>query len=125
MTTAKSPSKPKPKSKGPPKPKAPATHPNDDPSYPYYFFYGHAPTNPLGPLSQWHATSFSESGTTFATAEHYMMYHKAQLFDPAAGQAILDAPGPREAKALGRGVRNFDPDVSPGLDRRLRKDERG
>ncbi|BEI85661.1 hypothetical protein CcaverHIS002_0510620 [Cutaneotrichosporon cavernicola] len=81
---------------------------NADPKYPFFFFYGHTPSNPTGALSQWHATSFVEDGRTFQTAEHYMMYQKAMLFDPAAAQEILDAPGPREAKALGRAVRNFD-----------------
>ncbi|KLT43737.1 DUF1768-domain-containing protein [Cutaneotrichosporon oleaginosum] len=91
------------------KPKPAAPHPNDDLSYPYYFFYGHAASNPTGALSQWHLTSFTEGPHTFTTAEHYMMYHKAMLFEPAAAPAILAAPGPREAKALGRKVANFSP----------------
>lgn len=36
------------------------------------------------------------------------MYHKARLFDPQLCPAILEAPTPAEAKALGRQVRNFD-----------------
>lgn len=83
-------------------------HANEDPGYPYFFFYGHAATKPTGVLSQWSDTSFSDGGVTFQTAEHYMMYHKAQLFEPQAAGAILAAPGPAEAKALGRRVKNYD-----------------
>ena len=36
------------------------------------------------------------------------MYGKALLFDPEVAQAILDAPTPAEAKALGRKIKNFD-----------------
>lgn len=87
---------------------------NEDPSYPYFFFYGHAASNPLGVLSQWSDTSFTDPdlGVTFATAEHYMMYHKAMLFEPGAADAILTAEGPGEAKRLGRAVGGFDDKVS-------------
>ncbi|BEJ10636.1 hypothetical protein CspHIS471_0100580 [Cutaneotrichosporon sp. HIS471] len=98
--------KPKPASSKPAQP-----HPNTDPLYPFFFFYGHTPSNPIGALSQWHAPPFVDDGKTFQTAEHYMMYHKAMLFDPVAAQEILDAKGPNEAKALGREITNFDPEV--------------
>ncbi len=43
------------------------------------------------------------------TAEHWMMAEKARLFeDSAAVDAILAAPDPKAAKALGRNVKNFD-----------------
>jgi hypothetical protein len=45
-------------------------------------------------------------GRTFATAEHYMMWRKATLFDD--DEPILSAPHPHRAKALGRQVRGFD-----------------
>ena len=62
------------------------------------------------PFSQWHPSHFSDStGTTFKTAEQYMMYHKALLFkDYVSAQQILKASHPQEQKELGRGVMNFD-----------------
>jgi len=44
----------------------------------------------------------------FLTAEHYMMVRKARLFDdaPCAAQ-ILAASTPKDAKALGRKVKNY------------------
>lgn len=91
---------------------AATAEPNSDPSYPYFFFYGHAPSNPLSPLSQWADVPFTHDGRTFATAEHWMMFHKALLFEPGAAEGILRAEGPGEAKRLGRKVRGFDAKVS-------------
>ncbi|MCG5219308.1 NADAR family protein [Streptosporangium sp. KLBMP 9127] len=77
------------------------------------FFWGHRPARDgsVGPgcLSQWWPVSFTEDGHVFASAEHYMMAHKAWLFDDhdIAAQ-ILEAGHPGEAKKLGRAVRNFD-----------------
>ncbi|MEV4461590.1 NADAR family protein [Microbispora sp. NPDC049633] len=79
----------------------------------YLYFWGHRPARDggVGPgcLSQWWPVTFTEDGHTFASAEHYMMAHKAWLFgdDRAAGQ-ILAAGHPGEAKKLGRAVRGFD-----------------
>lgn len=82
----------------------------------YLYFWGHRPTRDgrVGPgcLSQWWPASFTEAGHTFASAEHYMMAHKAWLFDDDETAArILDAPTPAEAKKLGRTVRHFDETV--------------
>jgi ribA/ribD-fused uncharacterized protein len=81
----------------------------------HVFFYDHEITasNPLSLacFSQWFPRSFTDPrypSAHFLTAEHYMMHGKALLFDPPAAQAILDAPTPAEAKALGRKIRNFD-----------------
>jgi ribA/ribD-fused uncharacterized protein len=77
-------------------------------------FYGHTPTDAVGPwvFSQWAAVGFAIDGVRYATAEHWMMAEKARLFrDGDALAAILDAPGPREAKALGRQVSGFDEDT--------------
>ncbi|MFI6386088.1 NADAR family protein [Nonomuraea sp. NPDC050547] len=79
----------------------------------YLFFWGHRPDRDgqAGPgcLSQWWPASFTEDGQVFATAEHYMMAHKAWLFgDHAAARAILAAAHPGEAKTLGRAIRGFD-----------------
>ncbi len=59
-------------------------------------------------LSQWHASSFSDDEHTFATAEHYMMWRKAILFDDhGTAERVLAADHPRSARDLGRQVKNF------------------
>jgi ribA/ribD-fused uncharacterized protein len=76
----------------------------------FLFFWGHRGDG-VGPwvLSQWWPAPFLLDGRRYATAEHYMMWRKAVLFgDADAAEAVLAAPGPAEAKALGRGVRGFD-----------------
>jgi ribA/ribD-fused uncharacterized protein len=60
-------------------------------------------------FSQWYPSPFIVDGETFQTAEHYMMAGKARLMgDEAARARILAAPHPRDVKALGRTVRNYD-----------------
>lgn len=78
----------------------------------YVFFWGHSPTSrgDIGKecMSQWYPARFEIDGTSFATAEHYMMYRKALLFgDDVAAEQILRAPNPAAVKALGRSVRGF------------------
>lgn len=82
----------------------------------YLYFWGHRPARDggVGPgcLSQWWPVTFTEDGHTFASAEHYMMAHKAWLFDDQQTAAeILAADHPGEAKKLGRAVRGFEEDV--------------
>lgn len=82
----------------------------------YLYFWGHRPARDggvgAGCLSQWWPVTFMEDGHTFASAEHYMMAHKAWLFgDTEAAGRILAADHPGEAKALGRAVRGFDEQV--------------
>ncbi|MGB3444206.1 MAG: NADAR family protein [Actinophytocola sp.] len=77
----------------------------------FLFFWGHqgAPSG-KGCLSQWFPAPFTENEHTFATAEHYMMWRKAILFDDQrTATRILAADHPKQAKDLGRQVRNFDP----------------
>lgn len=60
-------------------------------------------------LSQWWPAAFHLAGHVFATAEHYMMWRKAELFGDATTAAlILAADEPRLAKQYGRRVRGFD-----------------
>jgi ribA/ribD-fused uncharacterized protein len=78
----------------------------------YIFFWGHTPPENGSVnktcLSQWYAASFEQEGICFATAEHYMMYHKAKLFeDHHAAAQVLQAKDPGAAKAIGRSVKNF------------------
>lgn len=79
----------------------------------YLFFWGHTPkrSGVVGAecLSQWYPAPFEVDGLRFATAEHYMMWGKAQLFgDGRAAEQILAAGHPQEAKALGRTIAGFD-----------------
>lgn len=62
-------------------------------------------------FSQWHMCQIVENGIKFKSAEHYMMYQKAILFnDLDSAEKILQSYSPREAKALGRKVKNFNPE---------------
>jgi ribA/ribD-fused uncharacterized protein len=85
-------------------------------SFEYFFFWGHTPvkdgTTGKSCLSQWFPAQFTVDGITYKTAEHWMMAEKARLFgDTEILPEIIAAPGPQEAKALGRKVRNFNADV--------------
>ncbi|KAI4186056.1 MAG: hypothetical protein L6R41_003728 [Letrouitia leprolyta] len=88
-----------------------ATSPTEGP---VYFFREHE--CPYGFLSQWFEAPFTAPTPdsivppmTFRTAEQYMMYHKAILFnDPKTGDQIMLADTPKKQKALGRKVKNFD-----------------
>jgi ribA/ribD-fused uncharacterized protein len=78
----------------------------------YLHFWGHSepPQSEVGKacLSQWYPSPITVDGLRFPTAEHYMMFRKAQLFnDDDTGSRILTASGPAAVKALGRGVRGF------------------
>tara|TARA_B100001105_G_C22311372_1_gene408266 strand:- start:261 stop:797 length:537 start_codon:yes stop_codon:yes gene_type:complete len=81
-------------------------------------------------LSQWHPSSFNYEGLTFKTAEHWMMFQKAVLFDVPFDTAadirnyleqpkqslhiankIIRAETPKKAKALGKQVEKFNKPV--------------
>ena len=78
----------------------------------FLFFYGHnAPEQGVDDscFSQWFVRPFEVEGIAYPTAEHWMMAEKARLFnDDSMLEAILNSETPREAKALGRKVRDFD-----------------
>ncbi|MEU6858663.1 NADAR family protein [Glycomyces sp. NPDC046736] len=79
----------------------------------YLYFWGHRPQSDgsvgRGCLSQWWSGRFTDDRHEFASAEHYMMAHKAWLFgDTATADRILAAADPAAAKRLGRQVRDFD-----------------
>ncbi|SCG34589.1 NADAR family protein [Micromonospora humi] len=79
----------------------------------YLHFWGHQPQRDgsvgAGCLSQWWPAAFTVDGREFATAEHWMMWHKAVLFDDhAIAEEVLATTQPQRAKALGRQVRGFD-----------------
>ena len=63
----------------------------------------------LGCCSNWHPSGFDFLGTTFPTAEHWIMWQKAQAMgDLSSAEAILAAQTPKHAKELGKGVKPYD-----------------
>ncbi len=81
----------------------------------YVFFWGHQQEGlrvTKSCFSQWYESPFTEGDNNYLTAEHYMMYHKAKLFnDTNAAEKVLLASNPGEAKAVGREVLGFDEKV--------------
>lgn len=82
-------------------------------AYKYLFFWGHHPARDgsitKSCFSQWWSSPFFIDGVLYPTAEHYMMAEKANLFgDRATAALILQAGHPKQVKALGRQVLNFD-----------------
>lgn len=82
-------------------------------TFEFLFFWGHRQKRKGRPdascLSQWFPASFVVNGVRYPTAEHWMMVGKARVFgDDTACDAILAAPDPGSAKALGRRVVGFD-----------------
>lgn len=70
----------------------------------FEFFWG-------GPFSQWYKISFTVDGVTFNCAEQYMMAMKALLFeDREILASIMRSSDPKEQKAFGRQVKNFNSD---------------
>jgi len=62
-----------------------------------------------GPFSQCYRTQFTVNGITYNCAEQYVMHHKALLFaDHDSAKLILASTNPKEQKALGSKLKNFD-----------------
>jgi len=62
-----------------------------------------------GPFSQWQKSKFIVNEIEYCCAEQYMMAEKARLFkDDETLEKIMKATHPKEHKALGREVNNFD-----------------
>lgn len=79
----------------------------------FHFFWGHQPQRDggvgAGCLSQWWPAPFTIDAMRFATAEHYMMWRKATLFnDHTTATRILTVAHPNAAKTLGRQITGFD-----------------
>lgn len=63
----------------------------------------------VGYMSQWFPCSFKENDIVFNSAEQYMMYHKAILFnDKDMASKILITQNAATIKIYGRNVKNFD-----------------
>ena len=70
----------------------------------YYYFW-----ETKHPFSQWHKCSFEVDNVEFSSAEQYMMYNKAILFDAfEIADRILKTKNVRKQKKLGRQVENFE-----------------
>jgi len=68
----------------------------------FAFFWG-------GTMSQWAKSKFIIDGVEFNTCEQYMMYKKALMFhDYDIAEQVMNSKNPRDQKALGRKVKNFD-----------------
>ena len=78
----------------------------------FLFFWGHhgKPDRVTKAcLSQWFPAFFEVDRDKYNCAEQYMMAEKAREFhDPETWEKIMKSSSPREIKALGREVRNFD-----------------
>jgi ribA/ribD-fused uncharacterized protein len=62
-----------------------------------------------GVFSQWYPSEFTINGIRYNCAEQWMMASKARLFgDKDSEKAIMKASHPRDQKALGRKVKNFN-----------------
>lgn len=83
----------------------------------YVFFWGHQPKKDgkMGKscFSQWWRSDFTNnSGITFSSAEKWMMFKKAELFeDEVTLKKILTLNNPKEIKSLGRRIKGFDQKV--------------
>ncbi len=82
----------------------------------YLLFYGHKASTDgsvtASCCSQWFPAPFAIDGVNYPTAEHYMMAEKARLFgDKDMLANILECKTPKEAKASGRKVQNFDGEI--------------
>jgi len=59
--------------------------------------------------SQWCSARFTVDGTTYNCCEQFMMAEKARVFgDERSLERVLAATSPRDQKAIGRTVRDFD-----------------
>jgi len=79
----------------------------------FLFFWGHHPRKDgevnHSCFSQWYDSKFTVDDAQFKTAEHWMMAEKANLFsDLGIIDEILNSKTPKDAKALGRKIKNFD-----------------
>lgn len=85
-------------------------------NFTYLYFWGHHQKKEhvvdKSCLSQWYECSFVVDGIEYKSAEHYMMAQKAKLFnDEVSLKKIINAITPKEAKEIGRKVKNFNVDI--------------
>lgn len=69
-----------------------------------------------GFLSNWYKSEFTVNGVKFVNSEQWMMYQKAKIFgDDETAQKILASTSPKEAKDLGRKVKNYNDTIWNGV----------
>lgn len=79
----------------------------------FVFFWGHTASQD-GQIhetcfSQWWPSCFTVDGVAYTCAEQFMMAEKARMFgDEEMREKILQTRQPKEMKAYGRAVKNFD-----------------
>lgn len=79
---------------------------------PVFFFTGNPALNEHRFLSNLYESPIQVEGIKFPTVEHYFQWAKAKQFGDVANQEkILKTASPKSAKALGKKVKPFDPDV--------------
>lgn len=86
---------------------------NNGQSFKYLFFWGHTPEADgrisETCLSQWWPCHFAVDGIDYKCAEQFMMAEKARMFgDKEMLQKIMESAHPKEMKAYGRAVKDFD-----------------
>lgn len=86
---------------------------NKGEKFKFLFFWGHTPSKDkiinASCLSQWWMCDFVVEGVKYCCAEQYMMAKKAELFqDSSMLKEILNAAHPKQMKAFGRLVNNFE-----------------
>lgn len=84
--------------------------------YSYLCFWGHCQKTQekidKSCLSQWFPAKFNIDGVDYQNTEQYMMSQKAKLFkDENVFQKILLTKDPKEIKALGRQVKNYQDEI--------------
>ncbi|MBN1067820.1 DUF1768 domain-containing protein [Clostridium botulinum] len=82
----------------------------------YTFFWGHQPSKngeiSTSCFSQWYESDFNIGHIKYFCMEQYMMSYKAKLFnDKEIEEKIMNSKNPKEIKALGRKIKNFDEDT--------------
>ena len=82
----------------------------------YIMFWGHQPSEDgsitKSCFSQWWNAEFISMEHTYSCMEQFMMAMKAEVFgDEEVKREILSCSDPKQIKALGRKVRNFDDTV--------------
>lgn len=85
----------------------------------FLYFWGHTPPADESInescLSQWWKCRFTVNGIEYSCAEQFMMAEKARMFkDEEMLTMIMQASHPKEMKAYGRAVKNFEHKIWDG-----------